>query len=86
VDPDGAHRVAVVETRERIARVDGRHVHWVRTFTGGDRYSLIFYDTRPPPGAAANVVVVVGLGRIVALCYRSSAVYQVYSNIRCLDF
>ena len=37
--------VNVVETRNRIARVDGRHVHWVRTWQGGDRYSLIFYDT-----------------------------------------
>jgi hypothetical protein len=45
--------VNVVETHNRIVRVDGRHVHWVRTFGQGqkqqggkgDRYSLIFYDT-----------------------------------------
>ena len=37
--------VNVVETHNRIARVDGRHVHWVRTWEKGDRYSLIFYDT-----------------------------------------
>ncbi len=37
--------VNVVETRNRIARVDGRNVHWVRTWNGADRYSLIFYDT-----------------------------------------
>ena len=37
--------VHVVETKGRMAKVDGRHVHWVRTFTGGDRYSLVFYDT-----------------------------------------
>jgi len=37
--------VNVVTTLNRIARVDGRHVHWVRTWQGGDRYSLIFYDT-----------------------------------------
>jgi hypothetical protein len=41
----GQNFVNVVETRNRIARVDGRHVHWVRTFGKGDRYSLIFYDT-----------------------------------------
>lgn len=45
----GAHStdqcVAVVNTRGRVARVDGRRVHWVRTFAGGDRFSLIFYDT-----------------------------------------
>jgi hypothetical protein len=41
--------VNVVTTHNRIARVDGRHVHWVkgwlRDSNGGDRYSLIFYDT-----------------------------------------
>jgi hypothetical protein len=44
----------VVNTHNRITRVDGRHVHWVRTWstttktadgTSCDRYSLIFYDT-----------------------------------------
>lgn len=37
--------VNVVNTRNRIARVDGRKIHWVRSWEGGDRYSLIFYDT-----------------------------------------
>lgn len=41
----GQRTVHVVNTRNRVARVDGRHVHWVRTFCGGDRYSLIFFDT-----------------------------------------
>ena len=41
----GEHVVAVVNTRNRVAKVDGRHIHWVRSFTGGDRYSLIFFDT-----------------------------------------
>ena len=53
-----SHTVVVVDTRNRIARVDGRHVHWVRTFTSGDRYSLIFFDTtehNPTPiGVAAD--------------------------------
>lgn len=35
----------VVNTQNRIAKVDGRHVHWVRAWEGGERYSLIFYDT-----------------------------------------
>ena len=43
--PQPSDFVNVVKTHNRIARVDGRHVHWVRTWTGGDRYSLIFYDT-----------------------------------------
>jgi hypothetical protein len=47
-----------VNTRGRMARVDGRKVHWVRTFTGGDRFSLIFYDTtdrQPTPVLDAGV-------------------------------
>ena len=43
--------IHVINTHNRIARVDGRHVHWVRTWenrtnsSSCDRYSLIFYDT-----------------------------------------
>ena len=36
--------VVVIDTRHRIACIDGRFVHWVRNYTG-ERYSLIFYDT-----------------------------------------
>ena len=39
---DGVH---VITTKDSIAKVDGRRVHWVRTWEQGDRYSLIFYDT-----------------------------------------
>jgi hypothetical protein len=39
--------VHVWTTQDRIARVDGRRVHWVRRWNaGGTRYSLIFYNTR----------------------------------------
>jgi len=37
--------INVVKTRNRIAHVEGRHIHWVRSWDGGDCYSLIFYDT-----------------------------------------
>lgn len=37
--------VNVVDTQNRIVRVDGRNVHWVRPWDEADRYSLIFYDT-----------------------------------------
>jgi hypothetical protein len=37
--------VNVIETKNCIARVDGRHVHWVRSWNDGERFSLIFYDT-----------------------------------------
>ena len=42
--------VYVVNTRERIARVDGRFVHWVRR-SKGERYSIIFFSTNPKHGA-----------------------------------
>ncbi len=54
IDPAKATAVPaihVINTHNRIARVDGRHVHWVRTWenrtnsSSCDRYSLIFYDT-----------------------------------------
>ena len=37
--------IYVVNTKNRMARVDGRFIHWVRGHGGGDRYSLIFYST-----------------------------------------
>ena len=45
-DPDS---VAIIDTRNRIACIDGRFVHWVKNYTDGDRYSLIFYDTSDRP-------------------------------------
>ena len=37
--------VYVVNTKNRMARVDGRFIHWVRGHGGGDRYSLVFFST-----------------------------------------
>jgi hypothetical protein len=54
VEEEGGRAVAVVETRNRVAKVDGRRVHWVRTFTGGDRFSLIFYDTEEAARGAGD--------------------------------
>ena len=42
---DRVDYVNVVETHNRIAKIDGRNVHWVRSWKGAERYSLIFYDT-----------------------------------------
>ena len=81
----GAHdgdTLYVIETRGRLAKVDGRYVHWVRSFAGGDRYSLIFYDTTSkaptPKGKAVltlpgrledeEVVVEEGRGHDPAVC------------------
>eukprot|EP00957_Ditylum_brightwellii_P100979 7696457-Ditylum_brightwellii.AAC.1 len=45
-DEDGYDYVNVVETKNRIAKVDGRNIHWVRSWSSvKDRYSLIYYDT-----------------------------------------
>jgi hypothetical protein len=49
--------VNIIDTHNKIARVDGRHVHWVRTWGGGDRYSLIFYNT-----SDRNVTPIMDLG------------------------
>jgi hypothetical protein len=40
-------QVHVLNTHGRMARVDGRFVHWVRGHAGGSRYSLIFFATSP---------------------------------------
>lgn len=45
LDEEGTDFINVIETRNRIAKVDGRHVHWVKTWEHGTRYSLIFFDT-----------------------------------------
>jgi hypothetical protein len=45
VESEDHNRVSVVGTHGRLVRVDGRFVHWVRRFGGGDRFSLIFYAT-----------------------------------------
>ena len=57
----------VVETRNRVARVDGRFAHWVRGYdtaprgdgvrgdepgTNGTRYSVIFYANKPSAATA----------------------------------
>ena len=48
----------IVATKNRIAKVDGRHVHWVRTYSGGDRYSLVSLLTpQPLPRALVRVCV-----------------------------
>jgi hypothetical protein len=45
----GGGKVMVVDTHNKVAKIDGRFVHWVRPFGGGDRYSLIFYATTGSP-------------------------------------
>ena len=43
VEDEDERTVHLVETRGRLACIDGRYPHWVRAFSGGDRYSVIFY-------------------------------------------
>lgn len=47
VEGDSPDEVHIVSTHDRVARVDGRYVHWVRGHGGGERYSLIFFATNP---------------------------------------
>jgi len=43
---EGGDFINVVNTYNRMVKVEGRHVHWVRPWSNkGDRYSLVFYDT-----------------------------------------
>ena len=41
---DGATRW-MIDTRERLAKFDGRSVHWVRGYDG-DRFSVVWYVNR----------------------------------------
>ena len=45
VESETTDEVCVVTTRDCIARVDGRFIHWVRGWEGGDRYSIIYFCT-----------------------------------------
>jgi hypothetical protein len=59
---DGSTRF-VVDTRDRIGRVDGRCAHWVRGFDAGAdgsravRYSVIYYVNRPRHGTPETFAV-----------------------------
>lgn len=63
IGKEGWDFVNVVDTKNRVAKVDGRHVHWVRTWSGGDRYSLIFYDTSDRKPSAVNPIGVIDYQR-----------------------
>eukprot|EP00041_Stephanoeca_diplocostata_P036856 m.1364155 g.1364155 ORF g.1364155 m.1364155 type:complete len:153 (+) comp24946_c0_seq36:1849-2307(+) len=47
--------VAVITTKDRIARVDGRFPHWVRSYTG-ERFSVIWYKTHGTPTPCTDAV------------------------------
>ena len=36
-----------VDVRGRLARLDGRGVHWVSGWTGEERYSVVFFSSSP---------------------------------------
>ena len=42
---ESAMQVAVVDTRGKVAKVDGRFPHWVLPYTG-ERFSIIWFQTR----------------------------------------
>ena len=45
VESDGGGHIDVFDTHDKLAKVDGRRVHWVKAFRGRERYSIIFYNT-----------------------------------------
>jgi hypothetical protein len=51
----GPTEVCVINTHNRLARMDGRFPHWVRSFTG-ERFSLIFYRITGPFVAPVQAV------------------------------
>ena len=51
-----AREVAHVDTRGRLARVDGRYPHWVAPWEGPERFSIITYRTRGPPSPRGPAV------------------------------
>ena len=44
----GTREVTHVDTRRKLARVEGRNPHWVTPYAG-ERYSLIYYRTEGEP-------------------------------------
>ena len=50
--------VALVETKGRLAHIDGRFTHWVRDYEG-DRFSVIYYQVegeRVAPTVAVHAI------------------------------
>ena len=43
-----AQTVTVIDTHNRIAKMDGRFPHWVTGFEG-ERYSIIYYQSEGTP-------------------------------------
>ena len=43
-EEDGKWGVVAVSTKCKVCRVDGRFPHFVLPFSGGDRFSLVFYS------------------------------------------
>eukprot|EP00121_Abeoforma_whisleri_P000209 Awhi_evm1s188 len=49
--------IHVVDSHRKLVCFDGRFVHWVRPFSGGDRYSLIFFSTKESHGTPKSFCV-----------------------------
>ena len=43
----GGREIVVVNTKEKLAKVDGRFVHFVKDWTGKERFSVIFFCCDP---------------------------------------
>jgi hypothetical protein len=56
--------IVMINTFQSIAKLDGRYIHWVRDFSGSERYSIIWFcvdperRTQPERSVYENVVAV----------------------------
>eukprot|EP00804_Cyclotella_cryptica_P007411 CCRYP_002619-RA/>CCRYP_002619-RA protein AED:0.26 eAED:0.26 QI:185/1/1/1/1/0.66/3/1686/543 len=53
-DVDGTETLAI-DIHDRIGRIDGRRVHWVDGWKGGDRFSIVYYCTEERDGTEREV-------------------------------
>lgn len=59
-DTNTIYRITRINVHNRLARLDGRHVHWVDAWQGTERYSVVFYSTssvhatKPAPQSVHN--------------------------------
>mmetsp|Transcript_8246 Transcript_8246/g.9742 ORF Transcript_8246/g.9742 Transcript_8246/m.9742 type:complete len:166 (+) Transcript_8246:140-637(+) len=53
IESESHEKLYVVDTHDRIVKIDGRRLHWVRGFQG-ERYSLVFFCLDTNNGTALS--------------------------------
>mmetsp|Transcript_2590 Transcript_2590/g.3827 ORF Transcript_2590/g.3827 Transcript_2590/m.3827 type:complete len:373 (+) Transcript_2590:127-1245(+) len=44
IEREGQHEICIISTRNKVVKVDGRFIHWVKDYTGKERFSLIWFN------------------------------------------